>query len=286
MSWAKTSVGLITFAFVTLTLFIVLSGPIGIIFDAIGEQTEDVGIPVLHYEDFDNTSYFYLTNFTGDGWNITPENMIDGDISTYARTAFGECIFCDYQNLTNNTYQVNGYSFYGGISHVYLRAYGTAHNATVKLKPYFDTGLSGSFSTITFTYEEDWSSWAKITGDINHPTPWTWNNISGLRVNISFCYTASNDGYCNVSKVQIYVVSDTTSVSTQLSNYKAWRRTTVNPHTDPYTNVIPILDTLRNVFGLCFVLSMIGLAVWFLLGSHKDEYEETVREDHQRWRGF
>lgn len=39
-------------------------------------------------------------------------------------------------------------------------------------------------------------------------------------------------------------------------------------------DVDPILDMWREVFGICFVLSMFGLAVWFLLGAHRDEYEE------------
>lgn len=36
----------------------------------------------------------------------------------------------------------------------------------------------------------------------------------------------------------------------------------------------PILSMLRVVFGLTFVLSMIGLIVWFFLGAHQEEYEQ------------
>jgi len=39
-------------------------------------------------------------------------------------------------------------------------------------------------------------------------------------------------------------------------------------------DVDPFLDIWRTVFGMTFVLSMFGLAVWFFLGSHRDEYEE------------
>lgn len=37
--------------------------------------------------------------------------------------------------------------------------------------------------------------------------------------------------------------------------------------------VIPFLDTFRTIFGVVFVLSMFGLAIWFFLSSHKFEAE-------------
>jgi len=48
-------------------------------------------------------------------------------------------------------------------------------------------------------------------------------------------------------------------------------------------DVTPIIGTFRTVFGLMFVLSMIGLGVWFLLGSHREEFEETVDERRRGW---
>jgi len=44
------------------------------------------------------------------------------------------------------------------------------------------------------------------------------------------------------------------------------------------SNVTPFITMLRNVFGLMFVFSFIGLIVWFILGAHKEEYEEYPRE--------
>lgn len=38
--------------------------------------------------------------------------------------------------------------------------------------------------------------------------------------------------------------------------------------------VNPILNMIRTVFGVTFVLSMVGLVVWFFLGSHVEEGEE------------
>jgi hypothetical protein len=40
------------------------------------------------------------------------------------------------------------------------------------------------------------------------------------------------------------------------------------------SNVSPIITMIRNLFGLLFLLSMVGLIMWFFLGSHEDEYEE------------
>jgi len=39
------------------------------------------------------------------------------------------------------------------------------------------------------------------------------------------------------------------------------------------TDVNPFLNTFRTIFGVVFVLSMFGLAVWFFLGSHRIESE-------------
>lgn len=39
-------------------------------------------------------------------------------------------------------------------------------------------------------------------------------------------------------------------------------------------NVIPILNMIRTVFGVTFVLSMVGLVIWFFLGSHQVEGED------------
>ncbi len=38
--------------------------------------------------------------------------------------------------------------------------------------------------------------------------------------------------------------------------------------------VYPIIQMLRTVFGMIFVLSMVGLIVWYFLGTHEEEYEQ------------
>jgi len=39
-------------------------------------------------------------------------------------------------------------------------------------------------------------------------------------------------------------------------------------------DVNPMITMWRTVFGFTFVASMIGLIVWFFLGSHEEEFEE------------
>jgi len=49
------------------------------------------------------------------------------------------------------------------------------------------------------------------------------------------------------------------------------------------SDVDPIINVWRTVFGFTFVASMIGLVVWFFLGSHEEEYEEyTLNDKWQR----
>lgn len=46
-----------------------------------------------------------------------------------------------------------------------------------------------------------------------------------------------------------------------------------NPATNVSAQVNPIINNFRTVFGLMFLFSMIGLIVWFFLGTHSSEYE-------------
>ena len=44
--------------------------------------------------------------------------------------------------------------------------------------------------------------------------------------------------------------------------------------TGVYSQVNPHLNNLELVFWLIFILSAIGAIVWYVLGSHREEYEE------------
>jgi len=43
-------------------------------------------------------------------------------------------------------------------------------------------------------------------------------------------------------------------------------------------NVDPFLTMFQTVFGLMFVLSMVGLIMWFILGAHEHEHIQYPRE--------
>jgi len=43
---------------------------------------------------------------------------------------------------------------------------------------------------------------------------------------------------------------------------------------DVNADVTPIIEMFRIIFGMMFVLSMVGLVIWAFLGSHEKEYEE------------
>ncbi len=45
---------------------------------------------------------------------------------------------------------------------------------------------------------------------------------------------------------------------------------------DVEDEVDPFLSLYLTVFGLIFILSMIGLIAWYVLGSHREEYDEQV----------
>jgi len=45
-------------------------------------------------------------------------------------------------------------------------------------------------------------------------------------------------------------------------------------HLNVSSSVNPFISNLRMIFGLTFVLSAAGTVLWFILGAHKDEYEE------------
>lgn len=51
-------------------------------------------------------------------------------------------------------------------------------------------------------------------------------------------------------------------------------------------DVNPMIDMWRTVFGFTFVASMIGLIVWFFLGSHEEEYEQYSNYGNDRQRRY
>jgi len=49
---------------------------------------------------------------------------------------------------------------------------------------------------------------------------------------------------------------------------------TASNQTGVYSQVNPHLVNIELVLWLIFILSAVGAIIWFILGSHKEEYEE------------
>lgn len=47
-------------------------------------------------------------------------------------------------------------------------------------------------------------------------------------------------------------------------------------------DVSPIITTYTTIFGMVFVLSMVSVGVYFLLGSHSDEFD--THPEVRRWK--
>jgi len=43
------------------------------------------------------------------------------------------------------------------------------------------------------------------------------------------------------------------------------------------TEIDPFLTMLQTIFGVTFALSLIGLILWFFLGSHEEEHEDYIK---------
>jgi len=299
-NWAKQSVGLITFAFINLVLFIALSSPINTAFEAIEREASIYSGTPPHpytYSQYDNTSVYYYSAYSGSGWQTNPNQMTDNNLVTYANCTFGDTRF--QQNLTTNNASSTIPLFF---SLIYLRVYGSECGGSITLHPIFDGTTEGqNYSVDINSCSQGWSSWIDITNDTFYPNNnWTYDDINMMDVRINGT-CASHGSYCNCSKVEIFAYQNETLINDYLQSlirnweetysYLPYRDQWYLEHRDEYpynpkTNMIPIFDMLRTVFGMMFVLSMIGLAVWFFLFSHKDEYESTVNEDYKQWRGF
>jgi len=51
---------------------------------------------------------------------------------------------------------------------------------------------------------------------------------------------------------------------------------------DIASDVNPMIDMWQTVFGFTFVASMVGLIVWFFLGSHEEEFDEYSNDNYRR----
>lgn len=143
------------------------------------------------------TSTFYFNARSATSyWETEPDNMVDGNTSTRAKTTSNHRI----QELTGNTSLAVPDSI---IFKVELRshAYGQQGNRGMYFIPLFGGLLAGS----TYNYTGlggTWSDYVNITSDANAPVQWDWDDVANLDVRIA---TSGAAGGANVSKVELRV---------------------------------------------------------------------------------
>jgi len=142
-----------------------------------------------------STFYFNARSATS-FWETDPDNMVDGNTNTRAKTTINNRI----QELTGNTSSAVPGSI---IFKVELRshAFGQEGNRAMYFIPLFGGSLAGS----TYNYtglSGTWSDYVDITGDANAPAQWDWDDVANLDVRIA---TPNAGTGTNVSKVELRV---------------------------------------------------------------------------------
>lgn len=124
--------------------------------------------------------YFNSDNGSLGLWNITPDNLKDGNSTTTAGTITDN----DEHNLDGNTYAAN--VDYTTITNVYLRVHGAVNvaapfTAALLIKPILGGSTGGSYD-ITSDLDSGyaWTTWRDITNDAVAPTTWSWTDIGNL----------------------------------------------------------------------------------------------------------
>lgn len=123
------------------------------------------------------TTYYFDSYDVGTAWGITPSYMVDGNIATFASTAYADRTQLNNANTDSETL--------GTISKVELRTYGYSDlGRDIYLTPVFDGVSSGDIHTIDLGTSAAYSIYADITNDTNAPLSWAWTDIQNLDVNV------------------------------------------------------------------------------------------------------
>lgn len=144
---------------------------------------------------------YYFNSYTGDGWEHTPQDMVDGDEYTFGGTDDNATQWCD-----DNSYS-SGEP--GTISKVEIRAKASYNisQAPLILQPIFD-GVNGAEYNFTNPPEHPdagWSDWFDITGDVKGPGVgrWDWTDIATLDCNVTARYAGSFVLHCSIIQLLV-----------------------------------------------------------------------------------
>lgn len=143
-----------------------------------------------------SSTFYFNARSAASYWETAPDNMVDGNTNTRAKTTINNRI----QELTGNTSSAVPGSI---IFKVELRshAFGQSADRAMYFIPLFGGFLAGS----TYNYTGlagTWSAYVDITNDANAPTQWNWDDVANLDVRIA---TPSAGDGTNVSKVELRV---------------------------------------------------------------------------------
>ena len=130
----------------------------------------------------DTTTYCFSEYDWLEAWETYPWNMADCDPDTYASTGIDGDVELLYGPITTG-------SSPGTITKVEIRAkgyYTGGQQGYIFLRPVFRLGDGDNHE---FTLSKDlvnatWSEWFNITGDTNHPDPWTVDDVINLKVDV------------------------------------------------------------------------------------------------------
>jgi hypothetical protein len=142
---------------------------------------------------------YYFNSYTGDGWEHTPDDMVDCSLITFAGTTDED----DFQWLDDNSYSGGNP---GDITKVEIRAYGSYNQSQpiIILQPVFGGTVPGEEYEFYPPYHPNatWSDWFDITDDRYAPPEWNWVHIDGLDCNV----TAQGSGFeAHCAKVELRV---------------------------------------------------------------------------------
>jgi len=158
-----------------------------------------------------------MNSFEATDWT-NPENMIDGDIETFAETEEQDILTACDGNTCDGT-------DLGTITKVELRFHGKmtvteGPDPGIDLSPYYGTPPAGDHYSEVLTTSPAWSSYFDITSDSQAPSPWTWADIRDLWVLVIAYDLAIATVYC--SKVEIRVTYTTEEAKGAMQTGKYW----------------------------------------------------------------
>ena len=146
------------------------------------------------------TFYFNTYDVDGKEWSTNPQNMVNGNIITYASETLSNT-----QLLTSNTCSAISDTVPTKIE-LRIHAYYSGSIGDIALKPIFIGGNGDNHSTSITTIPK-WTEWVDITNDINAPSTWGWDDIQALNCEvISITHLATV--FCSKVEIKVTYISE------------------------------------------------------------------------------